>query len=452
MVGDSSFWWYGLLFNLIIGLFILIPVCRRRTDALTAWNLLLLGSIIHIGFGCFEVYARTMHWKELKWFVWNNHEKHWFMLGTAVFYASLLFFYYKVRFPDRLLSNRLAKWPEQSFSVTVFVLSFCLGISLQTPLVQNIPFVREVAINFTHCALATAVTFATVYWWHNRVSPFAFVLLFACLAVAVLDAMILFAGRRLLLTVAFGPIAAMYWLSWRYWSRLKLIVSFGVMAACLLVIAAFYSTFRHTKASEQRNASTVIAKAKSVSTEDVKNQLTDIYHYLAQYTVHYSLLTIRLVDEGRLHVTPLDTLRVIAAYPIPRSIWAEKPRDECQYVSTTVLKMPYKTNWGVGVTGQGYHDGGLVVLVLYAFLASIMVKVFDVPLRRQPDNPFVLAALASASAHIAAWPRGALSAMTLNLVDTLAFILFLAFVSRALFGTARRSSAARPYAWPMPSA
>jgi hypothetical protein len=159
------------------------------------------------------------------------------------------------------------------------------------------------------------------------------------------------------------------------------------------------------------------------------------------------MLTIRLVDDGRLNEIPLDTLRHIINYPIPRSMWPDKPRDECQWLSTEVLHMPYKTNWGVSITGQGYHDGGLIVLVLYALLISILIKCYDVPLSLQPGNPFLLAALAAGSAHIAAWPRGGMAAMTLNILESFVLVLVLAYVCRALFGTARNYATGANYRW-----
>jgi hypothetical protein len=444
-VGNDAFWWFGFALSAVLGLFMLVPFWRRRSDALTAWNLILLGSIIFIGVGCMEVYAHRMHWPELKWFDANNHEIRWVFLATIVFYSALLFFYYKVRFPDRLLQNRLSKWPELSTGVMMVVLGICLGVSALMPFVARITFVREIALNFSHSALSIAVTFATAYWLKNRVSPFALALLLLCFGVAAVESMVAFQGRRLLLTVAFGPLVACYWLSWRYWSRVKLTALFGALALGLMIVAAFYSTFRHMKG--ERTASSVIQKAKSVSVEDIKSQLSDVYHYLAQYTVHYSLLTIRLTDEGKLQERPLDSIREIISYPIPRRLWPEKPRDLGVYIVTDTLHLPYKTNWGVGIVGQGYHDGGLVVLVLYAFLVTVLAKFIDVPLSRQPDNPFLLAALASSSAHLVALMRGGLAAMTINVLESIFFVLALAVLCRAIFGTARSYVAPGSFGW-----
>ncbi len=444
-VGNDALWWYGFGLSLVLALWMLVPFWRGRSDALTAWNLILLGSIIHIGIGCMEVYVHRMHWPELKWFDANAHEIRWLFLGTAVFFASLLFFHQKLRFVDRLFCNRLAKWPEMSSGVVMVVIGVCLGITLIMPFVENIAFVREVAINFSHSALSIAATFATAYWLKNRISPFALMLLVVTFGAAAVESMVTFAGRRLLLTVIFGPLAACYWISWRYWSRVKLVALFGLLGTSLLVVAAFYSTFRHMKG--ERTASSVVAKAKSVSVDDVKSQLSDIYHYMAQYTVHYSLLTIRLTDEGKLPVRPFESLKEIVSYPIPRSLWPEKPRDLGIYIVTDTLHLPYKTNWGVGITGQGYHDGGMAVLILYAFLISVLAKAIDVPMSRQPNNPFLLAALAASSAHLAALVRGGLASMTINVLESVFFVLALAILCRAIFGTARIYASATPFGW-----
>src|SRR5262245_27842110 len=125
--GDEVFWWYGFGLSVVLGLVMLVPFWRGRSDALTAWNLLLLGSIIHIGFGSMEVYIHKMHWPELSWFEPNSHEIRWFFVGTTVFYASLLLFNFRFRLPNRLLHNRLAKWPELSPGLVIFVLGICVA-------------------------------------------------------------------------------------------------------------------------------------------------------------------------------------------------------------------------------------------------------------------------------------------------------------------------------------
>src|SRR5262245_30269704 len=125
--GDDIFWWYGFGLTSVLGLVMFVPFWRGRADALTAWNLLLLGSIIHIGVGCKEVYAHKMHWPELKWFEINSHERRWFLLGTTVFYASLFFFHFRFRLPDRFLQARFAKWPELTSGLVMFVLAICVG-------------------------------------------------------------------------------------------------------------------------------------------------------------------------------------------------------------------------------------------------------------------------------------------------------------------------------------
>jgi hypothetical protein len=447
-MGNDTLWWYGFGLCVVLGLSMLIPFWRGKRDALTAWNLLLLGSIVQIGVGFMEVYAHKMHWSELRWFTESTHEVRWLLYGTTVFYGSLLFFHHFVRFPSRLLENRLAKWPELSPGMVVFVLTLCLGVTAVFPLLEGVPFFREVAFNFSHSVLAIAATFATVYWLKNRLSPFALLLMVVTLVTALVESMVSFAGRRLLLTVAFGPIAACYWISWRYWSRTKVVLGLGSLAVFMVVISAGYATFRHM--TTERSASSVVDKATSVSVADVQEQLADLYHYLAQYTVHYSMLTMRMVDDGRMEEVPLDSLWLVASYPIPRSMWPDKPRDECLYLSTDILHMPYKTNWGVGITGQGYHDGGTMALIVYAFLLSCLVRVIDVPLSLQPDNPFLIGLLAASSAHIAAIPRGSLANMTTNVLECIALVLALAFVCRVLFGTARRYPAV-PYAWGAPA-
>jgi len=59
----------------------------------------------------------------------------------------------------------------------------------------------------------------------------------------------------------------------------------------------------------------------------------------------------------------------------------------------------------------------------------------------------LIAALAASSAHLAALVRGGLAAMTINVLESVFFVLALAVLCRAIFGTARIYASATPFGW-----
>ena len=104
----------------------------------------------------------------------------------------------------------------------------------------------------------------------------------------------------------------------------------AVAGALVFLGTGFYSTFRHAReiygSQANRSFSNVIKAMRSTSLNDEINYLkTTSLHFFSQYTVHYSLLTIHLVESHEVEVEPLNTLQFVATYPVPRALWPGKP-------------------------------------------------------------------------------------------------------------------------------
>jgi hypothetical protein len=99
-----------------------------------------------------------------------------------------------------------------------------------------------------------------------------------------------------------------------------------------------------------------------------------------------------------------------------------------------VLAKTVKTNWGPGVVGHSYHDGGLAVAILYGILAGGCIRWFDELLRKNPDNPYMIAFLASGSVQIIGWIRGDISTMVPLTFLCLGMVIFLMMVTRMVLG------------------
>ena len=85
---------FGYAVMLLTAVLIMVPYVRRRSDAVTAWNMLLLSVAIFLGIGSLEVYYGDFHWPELKWFQPTKGEIDTYMLGGGIFIATLLISYY----------------------------------------------------------------------------------------------------------------------------------------------------------------------------------------------------------------------------------------------------------------------------------------------------------------------------------------------------------------------
>src|SRR5690606_3573675 len=126
--------------------------------------------------------------------------------------------------------------------------------------------------------------------------------------------------------------------------------------------------------------------------------------------------------------------------PIPRIWWEDKPKSLGYTLPMTVgieegLRGYGEMNWGIPPAAQGYHDGGLWVIVLYAFVLGLLFRWLDEWLVRQPDNPFLLGFVAASSANLMGLARGGMDTMLLQLIAAGLAMLFLTLFARMAFGS-----------------
>jgi hypothetical protein len=261
-------------------------------------------------------------------------------------------------------------------------------------------------------------------------------------------------GRRLLLSMFVGPVLCVYWIHARNWrpSRGLAVICVGMLG--VFVVGLMYSSIRHFSQLEgqmrqARTTQAVIEQVRGISQKRWLERFTsDSLYYLSQQTVHYSLLVKRYVDMGQLEPKPFNTLKFIAAYPVPRRLWSGKPV-QIGITSTIVIAGTSTTNWGVGIGGHAAYEGGVPAMILYGLLASFAIRFFDDPLKRQPTNPFLISMLAAASPHILAWARGDMANMTIESAECVVFAFLAGIVCRILFGTERTKATGRAYVAPV---
>jgi hypothetical protein len=133
---------------------------------------------------------------------------------------------------------------------------------------------------------------------------------------------------------------------------------------------------------------------------------------------------------------PFHTLIFIASNPMPRAFWPDKPealgyslpRDSGQWRRTGFV------NWGPGIVGHGFHEGGIHMLVFYAVLFGIAFRFFDELLARQPDNPYLLATFAAVSGQLMAFARGDIGLFSVLILSGFFTVLALNYLVRIFTG------------------
>jgi hypothetical protein len=431
---------FGIAVVIIVGLFIAIPIIRRKTDILNAWNTLLLGVVIFCGLGSIEVrYVPTLAWEQLHWFQPQPKEVQWYMLATSVFIITLLAAYYLNTPAKRFAQKRLQKWPEATPALTLFVIGVCLVLIVMSIVFERVTFLGPLSFNLATIGVPASCVFSFALWYRNRINLAWLLLFLGVFLSAILYAMVVSGGRRLLLSLFLGPVLYMYWTQVRYWRPSRALAVMAAAGAMILMVSVIYSSFRwyNLATKEKRTVGGLVQKLleKSAKGELYSVFLQNQLSYLAQNNGHFALLTERYVSQGDLTPIPLNTLRFLAAYPIPHNIWANKPEVIGLTITRDVAKVP--TNWGLGVAGQGAFEGGIPALMLYAVLLAFGIRIFDEPMRLQPSNPFLIYMHASALPHIASIPRGDMGIMTKEAAQSVLFAVLLGIACRIIFGTER---------------
>lgn len=431
---------FGLAVIAISFALIVIPYLRGKSDAITSWNLMLAGGAIFMGVGCLEVKYGNWLWPELQWFQPSRREVEKYMLAATSFYATIFITYYFFKWPRRFASKFFRKPPIQTTASTFFFVAFFLALMLCAILFRGVPIAGSFFLNVSHKAAVFATVFSFAYWYRNKKNVTILAGFLAIFAYSLLFAMVVFAGRRLLLSVAISPVIAMYWLGWRYRSPKLNLIYLGAAAFLALAVMAFYSTFRHSSLvslTQERTFSSILRDMKASNVQKATEQVTkDWMHYLSQYTTHFSLLTIHLVDNGDAPTEPLNTLKFLATYPVPRLLFPGKPSAFGIRIVTDVLRLPYATNWGVGIVGHGYQEGGIAVIMLYGLLIVIVIRILDDSLVRQPNNVILISILCASSAHFVSWTRGDTFNMNAEIMESFAFAWAISLMGRFMFGTA----------------
>lgn len=430
----------GLAIIATTAIAILVPYLRRTSDILTAWNIVLLGGSMFMGIGCLAVVYGDFHWPELQWFQPTPSDVRNYILGAVVFYCTLYLCYFWFTWPKRLVANFLNKWPPMSTSVLISFVAVFVLLAFAAMATHGVPVFGSLFFNVSHKAIVFGVVFTFCHWYQDKRKLPLLLLFLGMFAFASLFAMVEFRGRRLLLSVAVAPLICMYWLHWRYLPPLRNVIRLGIATFLAFTVTVIYSSFRHFDSSSgdfaERSFGSTIQALKTVQLDKAFDGVRqNMFFYFSQYCTHYSLLTIQLVDNGQIDVEPLNTLAFLAAYPVPRVLWQNKPQALGGRMVTEVLRLPYRTNWGLGIVAYCYQEGGLPVVVLYAVLMVLGIRLLDDALVRQPNNVFLLGILCTSAPHFAALIRGDPTNMSAEIIESFVFAWGLGLISRFLFGT-----------------
>jgi hypothetical protein len=434
--------WAAIILSLLT---VIVPYVRRKSDLLTSWNFFLLGTVSFVGLSGLEAYWQPELFRQLE-YTSADYEK--FIWGLVTFYATLYLGYYWIKLPRSMADRFPRKWPAGSATVLAFMLPLTAVMAVGSIFPPQIPIVHQFFVQVGNKAIVFALVLAFVAWYRQKVNPVLLLALVVVVVFAAIFAVMQGGGRRTLLNVFIAIPLCVYWLTLRYkspWLNLTLAAAVGILA---ILGVAGYSQLRHFDREGERTERTFAASIQAL--REIPSRISNFKfeEFTGQHAVQFSLAAIQLYTTGEKEPDPFNSLIFLLTNPIPRDYWEEKP---LPLGFTLPLDVRAKTtaNWGPGIVGHGYHEGGLHMLALYSFVWGMILRYFDELLTRQPGNPYLLAAFAAMASHIFGWTRGDIGTFNIQIVGSCILALMMAWLGRILFGTGivyprTGSAAARP--------
>jgi hypothetical protein len=415
---------------------IIIPYFLRKSHLFTWFNFFLAGSALFIGISGIGA-AQGYHFKPYPPDVYYK-----FFAGLFVFYAVFLASYAFLKLPRRMAGRNMLRWPEMSTPQLVFLAIVGTVILCLAMIPIPIPFFRQLSFFvFLHVGPFAAI-FAIAAIHRNPSNPLVWVIIVVVFSISLLLSVSFGGGGR---RIAMGTLMTVpiyfYWSWLRYKPILvQATILFASIAVAFMMLEA-YDQVRHRRSIGTRGVEKGIESLK-LATE--RFGPTDDIFQTAQPGVECALLAIRMYSGPDRHFDGqlFHAVRVVLVNPIPRELWENKPESLGHFMpiqgrEKLGLQGYDNVNWGLTLVGQGYHDGGLPVIIVYALFAAFGLRYFDEMLIRQSDNPFQLGLLAAASGHVTGWPRGGIDVMTLELIACVMSMWLLLILGRLFFGVGR---------------
>lgn len=439
LLGPAS--WAAIILAVLT---VIVPYMRGKTDLLTSWNLFLLGTVVFVGLSGLEAYSQPELFRVLEY---TRADYEYYLWGLFTFFVSIYVGYYLIKVPRRVADRFPRKWPPASTGVLVVTLPLVMMLAIGSVFPPQIQILHQFFVQIGNKAIIVALVLAFVAWYRQMVNPVLLIILAVVLVFGAVFAVMAGGGRRTLLNFFIAIPICVYWLRLRYkspWLNLGLACAFGIVT---IVGVAAYSQVRHFDRRGERLERNFGNSLQAL--RQLPQHLADVDwgEFSGQHAVQFSLATIQLYTTGERDPDPFNSLLFVVTNPIPREYWEEKPLP-LGYTLPMDVRAHTRANWGPGIVGHGFHEGGLHMVAFYSLLFGMALRYFDELLIRQAGNPYLLAAFAAMASHIFGWTRGDIGTFNIQIIGSCIIALMLSWLGRALFGTGivypRTGSAAAP--------
>jgi hypothetical protein len=311
----------------------------------------------------------------------------------------------------------------------------------------SIPVVSELLTQMFSPAIIFAALMCFASWWQDRGNPLvisSFVAIFGtCIVLAVLTG----GGRRAMLGVVLTAGVFAYWCNSRSLDRARITTLGGIFVSIAFFLMIGYNQVRHFdrgSRSQERTASNAISALARMPERLMRTDFLDkrVLTDIGQDTTNVSLYSIHLSKRlhrenhrtGLVYPSYFHNILYLVTNPIPRRFWSGKPNG-LGFMLPKQLNFRAKVNWGPGIVGHSYHEGGMWMAIFYGLLIGYVTRSIDHLLFLDPSNLFTLAFVSAVFPHLVMFVRGDIGLVLLNIVFALVVFVVLRFIGLKIFGT-----------------
>ena len=419
-----------------------------RSHLCTTYNAIWAGFVPFVGFSSLA-FANEAGIMQLPHARYPSADIYRLIATIALFVVCFIASYHRSR-PSPRVSRWALRMPREtpvSRSLMGWAgLVFC-GICLLPRLDFNVPILTEILVQLLSPAIIFTSLFAFASWWKDRENPLtlaSFILIFlVCLVLAVLTG----GGRRAMLGVLLSVGVFAYWANHRSLDRTKIAAIGGVFVFTAFVFMLGYNQVRHFDRGSKAKGRTVANAIEALGKMPSRLLTTEIFdkkvlNDIGQDTTNVSLYSIHLSKRlkranrftGLHYPSYFHNVLYVASNPVPRRFWKDKPVG-LGFMLPKQVNSGTPVNWGPGLVGHVYHEGGMWMAIFYGVLIGYLCRTMDDLVIAAPENLFLLAFMASVFPHLIMFIRGDVGLVLLNIVFSLVVFFVLRFAAMKAFGT-----------------
>lgn len=448
MANDTSLIAFGIASVIWPIYYSLSGFLSGRRHLCTALNAVIAGYVPFVGLSTIA-FARQSGAVQTPYANYTTEHVFSMMGAVILFTIVMLLTYHRTRIPARIKTFLQLQPPRTHWQPLVITVLAC-GIALMCLLPRfgvTIPVVSQVMVRCLSAAVIFSSLFAFSSWWMDRGNILSLALFLGVFSMCAILAILTGGGRRALLGVFLALGVYAYWKNEKHLRRTNVVILGAIFVTLGLVFINGYNQVRH-KSNRIRGGNMLsdpIAKLQALPAAILNQDLTDerLTSDLGQNATNCSLYSIYLSQRmkrpnrhsGLRYPSYFHSVTFLVANPIPRFFWKGKP-NSLGYMLPQQHFPGTKVNWGPGLAGHFYHEGGLVMAVFYGVFVGFFLKIIDGYIAMDPSNLFAIGFLASCIPQLIVLPRGDMAIAMLNVVFAGVVLLLVRQVSLWLYGRA----------------